>query len=60
MSVRFGQVTVFVFQDDCDDRKPYWELFARDRARFRDRIQQIGETLKPILTEQIARQNKTD
>lgn len=41
------------FEDDAesqDMRECYWEIFARDRARFKDRIQQTEEVINRVLS----------
>ena len=45
-------VTQIVIDDDefsREYRKPYWEINARDRMRFQDRINELEEKLNPIL-----------
>jgi len=45
-------VKVVEFDDDVESQKGrecYWEIFARDRARFKDRIQQSEELLNAVL-----------
>jgi len=45
-------VLVFEFDDDLESkeiRSCYWEIFARDRARFKDIIEQASVILNPIL-----------
>ncbi|ODM97184.1 hypothetical protein Ocin01_09503 [Orchesella cincta] len=45
-------VSVIEFEDDAESRRAretYWEVFARDRARFQDRIFRTGDILEPIL-----------
>jgi hypothetical protein len=40
--------------DDVDSiKKPHWEMFARDRARFNDRIEQLQRILNPILIKKL-------
>lgn len=50
--VRFANPQIFILQENKDTilyRKSYWEIFARDSARFKLRIQGIKSTLDPIL-----------
>ena len=51
MHVHFAkEVSVLVFQDfPGETRKAYWEIFARDRMRFRDRIQQVEPLINTVL-----------
>jgi len=45
-------VNIVEFDDDLDSKKTrecYWEIFARDRARFKDRVEQAAAVLNPIL-----------
>jgi len=45
-------VEVIEFPDDEESkemRKPYWDVFARDRCRFKDRINQAEDSLKLVL-----------
>lgn len=41
------------FEDDSDSksaRETYWEMLARDRVRFVDRIRRTGDIVEPILS----------
>ena len=61
MKVSFGISTLFFFtqtQDDIDHRKPYWEMVARDRIRFRKRISETEKILYPILLEKMRKYKK--
>lgn len=43
---------VVEFEDDIESKESrlcYWEIFARDRARFKDRIKQIEPILSSVL-----------
>ncbi len=45
-------VTYFIIEeDDCwkQYRQPFWEIIARDRVRFSDRISSIEGVLQPVL-----------
>ena len=46
-------VQLIIFTDDKESvnlRKGFWEIIARDRYRFRDRICQTEECLAAVLT----------
>ncbi|XP_071956073.1 uncharacterized protein [Antedon mediterranea] len=49
VSFSCNDVSSFENPEWCDDyretRKPYWESFARDRCRFRKRIQEISDSI---------------
>ncbi|CAL8136003.1 unnamed protein product [Orchesella dallaii] len=55
-SVSFDEeklVSVIEFEDNAESRRAretYWEVFARDRARFQDRILRTGDIIEPILS----------
>jgi len=50
LKVRFSTVTVYEFVDDTKEgRLKYWEYFALDRIRFKDRISTCSVILDPIL-----------
>ena len=37
------------YEESADIRKAYWEIFARDRCRFKDRISQTEIELNKII-----------
>jgi phosphatase-1 catalytic subunit len=48
--VRFSDIIVcYYFTSYQDERKAYWEVYARDRHRFERRIRDLENILKPIL-----------
>lgn len=50
--VQFAPSKYFILEDDDnikEYRKPYWEVIARDRIRFKERIKCHKQTLDPIL-----------
>lgn len=51
--VRFTAPTIFYIRDTVDyieSRKIYWELFALDRQRFKERIDRVKLVLEPVLS----------
>lgn len=53
-NVKFTVPTYF-YVLDCESfwesRRKYWEYFAIDRQRFKDKIDEIGIKLNPILSQ---------
>ena len=52
--VRFNKdVEIHIFHDETNNfRKKYWEYFAVDRYRFKDRICSVEPLITPILNMQ--------
>jgi len=48
--VRFCRNVIVYKVDNCDRTSP-WEIIARDRVRFKRRIEMTKKLLSPILTE---------
>lgn len=50
--ISFDRPTIFYFrqsQDEIEYRKPFWEIIARDRERFRHRINSVEVNLEKYL-----------
>lgn len=59
--VRFGNVTVHTYlatQEEIACRNIYWELFALDRIRFQNRIEEMEVILSPLLLKQFEASKK--
>ena len=50
--VRFDSLpTIFYVKSECEIyRQRYWETFATDRGRFKDKINQYNIVLSPVLS----------